>query len=63
MSEYDFVYDPLTPEEIEFRKKNKELDDFTWAIKYEDMLIFKKYVKKYPEKFSNFINQHIKENP
>lgn len=59
MSEYDFVYDPLTPEEIEFRKKKKKLEEFAWAIKYEDMLEFKKYVKKYPKKFSKLLNQYV----
>lgn len=60
MSEYDFVYEPDTPEDIIRKKKMEELEDFTWYIQYEDMLLLKKYIKKYPKKFSKHITQYIK---
>jgi hypothetical protein len=63
MNEYDFVYEPDTEEDIIRKKKYKELEDFIWTIEYEDMLIFKNYVKKYPKKFSKYIKNHIKETP
>jgi hypothetical protein len=62
MSEYDFVYEPDTEEDIIHRKKAQELEDFTLAIEYEDMLVIKQYIKKYPSKFSRYLKNHIKDN-
>jgi hypothetical protein len=53
MSDYSFVYDPPTPEYLEFLRKKKELEDFRWAIQYEDMIILKEYIKKHKSKFTN----------
>ncbi len=52
MSEYDFVFEPDTPEQIVSRAQDEEVDDFTSAMKYEDMLILRKYVLKNKKLFS-----------
>jgi hypothetical protein len=60
MSEYDFVYEPDMPEDLIRKKKSQELASFMWTVEYEDMLLIKKYIKKYPEKFSERIKGYPK---
>ena len=52
MSEYDFVFEPKTPEQIAHEVQDKEVDNFTSSIGYDDMIILKKYVLKHQNLFS-----------
>lgn len=45
MSEYDFVFEPLTEEEILSRKRNEELEEFKRSITYADMIQIKCLLK------------------
>ena len=60
MSEYDFVYEKDTPEDIEYKIKSKQLDDFKWAITYNDMKWLIGHIESHPNVFSESIKHFIK---
>ncbi len=59
MSEYDFVFEPDTPERIVSRAQDEEVDNFTSHMKYEDMLILRKYVLKHKKLFSEWFIKNV----
>jgi hypothetical protein len=62
MSEYDFVFEPRTLEQQDAINKQQEIESFTDGIRYEDMIILRKYVLKHKSLFSKWLINSIKSN-